>query len=189
MTHKQTSRQTHLFSISKEAESRPDKIESTSNNVQVRKKQQHRRRACDLLASLKRFYWPIVQYQTHTTPLLQGVGIPTISQSVNVQSLDLLCQCLLSDSNTSEFYCYLLSQSQSQLSHTLVGCINNFIKDKDIDVLKYVFNNEYRKAIKLRLTKRIPDGTNGMLDSIRYLLNNYTDNNRAILNVLLKVFY
>ena len=33
----------------KEAESRPDKIESTSNNVQVRKKQQHRRRACDLL--------------------------------------------------------------------------------------------------------------------------------------------
>ena len=36
----------------KEAESRPDKIESTSNNVQVRKKQQHRRRACDLLASL-----------------------------------------------------------------------------------------------------------------------------------------
>ena len=42
----------------KEAESRPDKIERTSNNVQVRKKQQHRRRACDLLASLKRFYWP-----------------------------------------------------------------------------------------------------------------------------------
>ena len=51
MTHKQTSRQTHLFSIFKEAESRPDKIESTSNNVQVRKKRQHRRRACDLLAS------------------------------------------------------------------------------------------------------------------------------------------
>ena len=42
----------------KEEESRPDKIESTSNNVQARKKQQHRRRACDLLASLKRFYWP-----------------------------------------------------------------------------------------------------------------------------------
>ena len=42
----------------KEAESRPDKIESTSNNVQVRKKQQHRRRACDLLASLERFYSP-----------------------------------------------------------------------------------------------------------------------------------
>ena len=126
------------------------------------------------------------QYQTHTTPLLQGVGIPTISQSVNVQSLDLLRQCLLSDSNTSEFYCYLLSQFKSQLSHTLVGRINNFIKDKDIDVLKYVLNNEYRKAIKLRLTKRIPDG---MIDSIRYLLNNYTDNNREILNVLLKVFY
>ena len=47
-----------LFSMFKEAEFRPDKIESTSNNVQVRKKQQHRRRACDLLASLKRFYWP-----------------------------------------------------------------------------------------------------------------------------------
>ena len=35
----------------KEAESRPDKIESTSNNVQVGKKQQHRRRACALLVS------------------------------------------------------------------------------------------------------------------------------------------
>ena len=108
---------------------------------------------------------------------------------LDLLSLDLLRQCLLSDSNTSEFYCYLLSQSQSQLSHTLVGRINNFIKDKDIDVLKYVLNNEYRRVIKLRLTKRIPDGTNGMIDSIRYLLNNYTDNNRAILNVLLKVFY
>ena len=42
--------------------------------------------------------------------------------------------------------------------------------------------------MKLRLTKRVPDGTNGIIDSIRYLLNNYTDNNRAILNVLLKVF-
>ena len=39
----------------KEAESRPDKIESTSNNAQVRKKQQHRRRARDPPASLKRF--------------------------------------------------------------------------------------------------------------------------------------
>ena len=58
MTHKQTSRQTQIFSMYKEAESRSDKIESTSNNVQMRKKQQHRRRACDLLASLKRFYWP-----------------------------------------------------------------------------------------------------------------------------------
>ena len=28
-----TTRQTHMFSIYKEAESRPDKIESTSNNV------------------------------------------------------------------------------------------------------------------------------------------------------------
>ena len=44
------------FPCCKEAESKPDKMESTSNNVQVRKKQQHRRRACDLLASLKRFY-------------------------------------------------------------------------------------------------------------------------------------
>ena len=36
-THKQRSRQNHLFSMFKEAESRQDKIESTSNNVKVRK--------------------------------------------------------------------------------------------------------------------------------------------------------
>ena len=53
-------------------------------------------------------------------------------------------------------------------SHTLVDRINSF--------LKYIFNNEYRKAIKLGLIKRIPDGTNGMIGSIRYLLNKYTDN-------------
>ena len=37
----------------KEAESRPDKIDSTSNNAQARKKQQHRRRACDPPCILK----------------------------------------------------------------------------------------------------------------------------------------
>ena len=58
----------------KEAESRPDKIESTSNNVQARKKQQHRRRACDLLASLKRFYCffcsPLVKICVSVAPYL-----------------------------------------------------------------------------------------------------------------------
>ena len=89
MTHKQTSRQTHLFSIFKEAESRPDKIESTSNNVQVRKKQQHRRRACDLLASLKRFtgqtlgylcaYFPYSKKQSpdQTRPSVGGQWFPS----------------------------------------------------------------------------------------------------------------
>ena len=82
MTHKQTSRQTHLFSIFKEAESRSDKIESTSNNVQVRKKQQHRKRACDLLASLKRFYWPNTRI-----PMCLNPGLLMLSTLQGMSSL------------------------------------------------------------------------------------------------------
>ena len=73
----------------KEAESRPDKIESTSNNVQVRKKQQHRRRACDLLASLKRFYWPKTTSKTGSE-LLQS----TRQESVWKQQFFLHSSCL-----------------------------------------------------------------------------------------------
>ena len=58
----------------KEAESRPDKIESTSNNVQVRKKQQHRRRACDLLASLKCFYWRHIPVVTVGLGRMERIG-------------------------------------------------------------------------------------------------------------------
>ena len=39
-------------------------------------------------------------YQTKTTPLLQALGISLISESTNIHSLDLLRQCLLSESNT-----------------------------------------------------------------------------------------
>ena len=61
----------------KEAESRPDKIESTSNNVQARKKQQHRRRACDLLASLIMSYiakfYSILNHVIHCKILLHKI--------------------------------------------------------------------------------------------------------------------
>ena len=49
-------------------------------------------------------------YQTKTTPLLQALGISLISESTNIHSLDLLRPCLLSESNSKRFSCYMMTQ-------------------------------------------------------------------------------
>ena len=125
-------------------------------------------------------------YQTKTTSLLQALGISLISESTNIHSLDLLRQCLLSESNTKRFFCYMMTQSSFN-NNTLVGRVKKFAVDKNINLLQYVFNDSYRSHVKKASLKSRPKSS-GLIDSIRFIINNYYQSNMEILKILLKAF-
>ena len=129
-----------------------------------------------------------VGYRTHTTPILCAIGIPTVSQSVSIATLDLLRANVLSDSSTSKFYTFLLTKSHDS-GKTLVGRSYLYANDNNINIVKYVFNNAYRTRIKNNLSLPIPVGINGMVDTVRSLIfTDFNQRNRQLLNNVLKAY-
>ena len=129
----------------------------------------------------------------HTRDLLNATGTPSVTQTINSATLELLRSCILSDSITSAFYCELLNTRSSPMNNkTLVGRAVQFCSDNDIDVLKYVFNDSYSRHVQNDIINNMNMGNNtsGVIDTIRYLLyyNNYDWQKRNILNIMLKAF-
>ena len=118
-------------------------ISISDQNMKLMDKQQAKQIKCML---------GLNPYQTKTTPLLQALGISLISESTNIHSLDLLRQCLLSESNTKRFFCYMMTQSSFN-NNTLVGRVKKFAVDKNINLLQYVFNDSYRSHVKKSIFK------------------------------------
>ena len=75
---------------------------------------------------------------------------------------------------------------------TLVGRIEKYNSNTsnmcNVNITKYVLNDSYRASMKAKLTKPTPGGFNGVVDSIRTLITNYSSANRDILYNLLKPF-
>ena len=100
-------------------------------------------------------------------------------------SLDLLRNCVRSDSATSKFYCYLLcTANKNHVNKTLVGRVL-----KCCNIFNYLFDNEYRLIKKKYLSKYLPDGVNGVVDTFRYLFKNYTSYNRDLAQNILKPIF
>ena len=78
----------------------------------------------------------------HTTPLLKTINLLPVSLNIKLDSLDLLRNCVLSDSITRDFYSNLLHLNNMKLcsSKTLVGRVYSFCVEKDIDFKKYLLN-------------------------------------------------
>jgi hypothetical protein len=128
--------------------------------------------------------------QCHTTPLLQAVGILPVSSSISIQSLDLLRQCLISDVNSSNFYSFILKDcgSDSLTKHILPRRILSLNGCENVQILKYMFNDSYRRKIKRDLLCHPGETNAGLVDSIQYILCNYNKQNKRLLNILLKAF-
>ena len=79
------------------------------------------------------------------TPLLLATTSRPISQSICMESLDLLKRCILNDSLTKDFYCYVLNDGNCS---TLSGALGYFVNNTTCDILQYVFNNTYARYVK-----------------------------------------
>ena len=65
---------------------------------------------------------------------------------------------------------------------TLVTCCQNICEKKNINLLKYVFIDKYRKVWNSH--KRHLAGTDGIIDTIRLLIDNYSVTNRIMLRMI-----
>ena len=123
----------------------------------------------------------------HTTPLLRAINILPISLNIHLESLDLLRKCILSNSLTRYFYC----EERHKIVKTFSGRVAKFCTKYDININKYVFNDNYMLKIKRVIKENyfIKNGTDGLIDSVRGILaNDYDTNGNIILNMLLKSF-
>jgi len=125
----------------------------------------------------------------HTTPILQALDIQSVSNAVDFRALNLLRSCLLHPSGASQFYSNLLMhESGSKTQNTLVGRTLQTAHQHGINVLKFVMNSEYYMSVKRLLKGRVAFGSDGLIDSVRGLLSNYTQHDRVMLHDLIHAF-
>ena len=91
---------------------------------------------------------------SRSSHLFQALRIIPIFTSIQIMSLDLLGTCVRSDSAISKFYSYLLcTANENQVNKTLVGRVLKCCKESNINILNYLFDNEYR-MIKKKYRKK-----------------------------------
>ena len=108
----------------------------------------------------------------------------SIANQIKLSSFDLLRSCLISDTTASLFYHHLIKLQNNSYGKTLV----HRIAVEDINFQKYCLDVKYRKSIKFKQNWNIPEGQNGVVDSIRAIINNYDDNGRMLLRDISKSF-
>ena len=129
-----------------------------------------------------------INFNTHTTPILKALSLPTVSTFIDIANVNLLKSCIFSDSLTQRFYLYLLrAETDINISKTLLGRVKTIISDNNIMLFNtLMFKNT--KSLNKELNMSVPSGLDGTVDTIRFLLNSYDNGNRRVLNNLLKAF-
>ena len=117
------------------------------------------------------------------SPVLQALGIPTVSASIGHSSLNLLRSSILFNSNATRFYCHLLSHP-NLCSSLLVSRCHKFLQNCEIDFTSFVFNHDYYMSVKSAAAEE----ADGLSDSIKMLLTDYNDSARDIVQMLVSSF-
>ena len=117
---------------------------------------------------------------------MKALRVKPISQVINMFSLNLFRSCIMSNSSTSSFYSYLYHVRNGKYTEkTLICRVMEFCRAENIDIMKYVINDDYMKH---DLSNPVQDGVDGIVDSLRYLFRSYTPYNRNLTQYLLKSF-
>ena len=128
-----------------------------------------------------------LNYNTHSTKLLQAIGTATVKHSIQASSLDLVASCLYSSSAARPFYFYLYKYKMF-IKNTLIHRASEYCHHKEINLLKFALNKKYKLIVK-QTTKQVTlPGADGIVDTINSVLVNYCANGRTFLNNLLKAF-
>ena len=67
----------------------------------------------------------------------------------------------------------------------LLGHVNDILKNKNISLRQYLLNAD--KIVSM-FKYKTPNGVNGYIDTIRYLVVDYDDDSRAMLKLLLRAY-
>ena len=72
---------------------------------------------------------------------------------------------------------------------SLVDRVWSLCDEHNVNMMKYILNNEYCSTIKQDLKTKSPMGVDGQIDSLRALFHNYNDHARNLAHQLINVVY
>jgi len=123
---------------------------------------------------------------SHTTPLLEALGITPCDKLIGIHGLNLLRTTAINQSGGASFYQSLLTLNKKWSHNTLVHRVHTQLAD--IDSTKFVLNVQYAREIKQKLKCITHDGANGVIDSIRDMFCTYNGRARDIVNQIVSPF-
>ena len=118
-----------------------------------------------------------------SSPLLSALGVRKVDCLVNCQSIKLFNSIMTSKTQICNVYKYAF---RKHLNIGLLSRVKTICSDKRLSVVKIMVDKKYCTSVCKSL-KRLPIN-DGIVDSCRTLLSNYTSGNKALLRSLLKVF-
>ena len=121
----------------------------------------------------------------HNTPLLEALALKKIAKTLQVQQLSLLRNALFNNSKARTFYLYMIKRGTTQSDKNLITRCFNIRKTHHVSLMRYVFDERYANQCKKQIHS-VPQ--NGVTDSVRTLLTNYSQHSKQILKMLLSPF-
>ena len=127
-----------------------------------------------------------------TTPLLEALKLPKISDVVDDNMLSLIKNIVNKSSSARQFYCFqmdLITRGITQYDNLATRAMK-VCHTRNINMYRYIFNDSYANQMKIRTNKEryITCGTNGYIDTLRSLFNVYDKTSHKMVAELLKSF-
>ena len=120
-----------------------------------------------------------------TSPLIASLDIQRVESVINNQTINLLRRCLMGDSLASQFYWTLYKQGELD-DKTLIGRASHLIQKNELTFTKTIFNDIFHVNTKSVLFEHVPHGSNGLIDSLRVIFNDYDTDNMNYARMLLR---
>ena len=122
------------------------------------------------------------------TPLFQAVMMQKISDIIDFNNLTLFSNIFNTHSGATGFNLDQLC-NKFECSNTLYSRVNKICMRKNVNIVKFIFDNKYKTVVKKGFFKNVPNGSNGIVDSLRYVLSKAeSKENVQVLKLLLKSF-
>ena len=122
---------------------------------------------------------------SRTSPLIASLDIQRVESVINNQTINLLRRCLMGDSLASQFYWTLYKQGELD-DKTLIGRASHLIQKNELTFTKTIFNDIFHVNTKSVLFEHVPHGSNGLIDSLRVIFNDYDTDNMNYARLLLR---
>ena len=123
-----------------------------------------------------------------TTPLLDALVLGKASTIIQYNSVKLLRCIMSSDSASRNFNLHLLSNGK-MCKGTLLHRVFDICKSRGFNFLKVILDNEYFQVLKSDMLCKMKGGTNGLIDSLRMVLEDIKcGENQDLLKALLRAY-
>ncbi len=121
---------------------------------------------------------------SRNTHLLRALNITQIKYTIMHEQMSILKRSLIGTSRARSFYIYMLHQNE-QCDNSLVSRVSHVCNTFSFSFIKYIFDDSYARHCK-RTLSAIP--SDGMTDTLRFLLHNYSHEDKSLVELLTKSF-